>query len=205
MSVNVQVIFYSMYGHVYQMAEAIAEGARQVPGANVSLYQVPELVPEEALKKSGAYEPRQKFAHIPVAKVADMPQADVLLFGTPTRFGIVCGQLKNFLDQTGGLWARGELVGRVGGVFGSTNSQHGGQESTQLSLMPLLISHGMIVTGVPYTCEELNEEHEIMGSSPYGAMTIVGHEGTRKITEKELAIARFQGRRTTEIGLKLRG
>src|SRR4030042_4034025 len=146
-----KVIFYSMYGHIFRMAEAVAEGAREVEGAEVQLLQVPELVPDQALEKSGAKKARQAFAHVPIAKPDGLEEADALIFGAPTRFGNMCAQMRNFLDQTGGLWARNALVGKVGSVFTSSATQHGGQESTILSFHTTLLHHGMVIVGLPYS------------------------------------------------------
>ena len=151
MATKLQVVFYSMYGHVYRMAEAIAEGARSVEGCEVQLLQVPELMPEEVLEQYGAKMARAAFAHIPVATPAQLAEADGIIFGTPTRFGNMAAQMRNFLDQTGGLWAKGALVGKVGSVFASTGTQHGGQETTITSFHSTLFHHGMVVVGVPYT------------------------------------------------------
>jgi NAD(P)H dehydrogenase (quinone) len=204
MSVKVQVVFYSMYGHIYKMAEAVVAGAREVPGTEVSLYQVSELVPEEALVKSGAKAARAAFAHIPVAKPAQLAEADAIIFGTPTRFGNMCAQMRNFLDQTGQLWAQGALVGKVGSVFASTATQHGGQETTITSFHTTLLHHGMIIVGVPYSEQRLVNMNEITGGSPYGASTLAGGDGSRQPSENELAIARTQGRRVAEIARKLK-
>src|ERR1044071_8127442 len=174
MSFNVQVVFYSMYGHLYQMAEAVAAGAREVAGAEVTLLQVPELVPDEALERTGAKAARQAFAHIPIARPDQLAGADAIIFGTPTRFGNMCAQMRNFLDQTGGLWAKGALIGKVGSVFASTGTQHGGQETTITSFHTTLLHHGMIIVGVPYSCQELSNMNEITGGSPYGAGTVAG-------------------------------
>jgi NAD(P)H dehydrogenase (quinone) len=200
---KVQVIFYSMYGHVYRLAEAVAEGARQVAGAEVSLFQVPELVPEEVLEKSGARTARKAFAQVPLAKVEQLAEADALLFGTPTRFGNMCAQMRNFFDQTGGLWVKGALVGKVGSVFASTGTQHGGQETTITSFHTTLLHQGMIIVGVPYTCQQLVNMAEITGGSPYGASTLAGTDGKRQPSENELAIGRFQGKHVAEIARKL--
>jgi NAD(P)H dehydrogenase (quinone) len=205
MSVKVQVVFYSMYGHIYKMAEAVVAGAREVPGTEVSLYQVSELVPEEALVKSGANAARAAFAHIPVAKPAQLAEADAIIFGTPTRFGNMCAQMRNFLDQTGQLWAQGALVGKVGSVFASTATQHGGQETTITSFHTTLLHHGMIIVGVPYSEQRLVNMNEITGGSPYGASTLAGGDGSRQPSKNELAIARTQGRRVAEIARKLKG
>jgi NAD(P)H dehydrogenase (quinone) len=200
---KIQVIFYSMYGHIYTMAEAIAEGARQVRGAEVSVFQVPELVPEDALQRTGAAKARQAFAHIPIAQPDQLPDADAILFGTPTRFGNMAAQMRNFLDRTGGLWAKGALIGKVGSVFASTGTQHGGQETTITSFHTTLLHLGMVIVGVPYSCQELTNMNEITGGTPYGATTLAGADGSRRPSENELAIARFQGRHVAEIAGKL--
>jgi NAD(P)H dehydrogenase (quinone) len=200
---KIQVVFYSMYGHVYRMAEAITEGARQVEKAEVALYQVPELVPEEALEKSGAKAARSVFAHIPVIEPDQLAEADAILFGTPTRFGNMCAQMRNFLDRTTRLWLTGALVGKVGSVFASTASQHGGQETTITSFHSTLLHHGMIIVGVPYTEQRLVQMGEISGGTPYGATTLAGVDGGRKPSEIELEIARFQGRHVAEITRRL--
>jgi len=205
MSIRVQVVFYSMYGHIYRMAEAEAAGAREVPGVEVLLCQVPELVPEEALTRMGAKAARQAFAHVPAADVAKLAEADAIIFGTPTRFGNMCAQMRNFLDQTGGLWMKGALVGKVGSVFTSTGTQHGGQETTITSFHSTLLHHGMIVVGVPYAEQRLLKMDEITGGSPYGAGTLAGADGSRQPTENELAIARYQGRHVATIAKKLKG
>jgi NAD(P)H dehydrogenase (quinone) len=203
MSIQVQVIFYSMYGHVYRLAEAVAEGARQVAGAEVRLLQVPELVPDAVLEKSGAKAARQAFAHVPVAKVEQLADADAILFGTPTRFGNMCAQMRNFLDQTGGLWVKGTLIGKVGSVFASTGTQHGGQETTITSFHTTLLHQGMIIVGVPYSCQGLVNMNEITGGTPYGATTLAGSDGSRQPSENELTIARFQGKHVAEVAARL--
>lgn len=202
---KIQVVFYSMYGHVYQMAEAVAAGAREVQDAEVALYQVAELMPDEVLAKSGALQARQAFAHIPVAAPNELAQADAIIFGTPTRFGNMCAQMRNFLDQTGGLWMSGGLVGKVGSVFTSTATQHGGQETTITSFHSTLLHHGMIIVGVPYSEARLLNMDEITGGSPYGASTLTKGDGSRQPSANELAIARFQGRHVAEITRKLVG
>jgi NAD(P)H dehydrogenase (quinone) len=203
--VKVQVIFYSMYGHIWRLAEAVAAGAREVAGAEVALYQVPELVPAEALERSGAAEARKAFAGVPVAVPNQMADADALIFGTPTRFGNMCAQMRNFLDQAGGLWVQGRLVGKVGSVFASTGTQHGGQETTITSFHTTLLHLGLIIVGVPYSEQRLLNMNEITGGTPYGATTLAGADGkSRPVSENELAIARFQGRYVTEIARKLK-
>ena len=200
---KIQVIFYSMYGHVYRMAEAVAEGAKQVPGAEVSLYQVPELVPDDVLEKYGAKAAKASFAKVPVAKVDQLPDAHAIIFGTPTRFGNMAAQMRNFLDQTGPLWLKGALVGKVGSVFASTGTQHGGQETTITSFHSTLLHQGMIIVGVPYTEPGLTYMGEISGGTPYGATTMAGTDGSRQPTENELKIARYQGKHVVEITSKL--
>jgi len=200
---KIQIVFYSMYGHVYQLAEAVAEGAREVPKTQVQLLQVPELMSEEALEKSGATAAREAFADIPVAKPDNLAEADAIIFGTPTRFGNMCAQMRNFLDQTGQLWFKGALVGKVGSVFASTGTQHGGQETTITSFHSTLLHHGMIVVGVPYSEQRLLNMEEITGGTPYGATTLAGADGSRQPTKNELAIARFQGKHVAEITQKL--
>lgn len=198
----VKVIFYSMYGHVHEMAREVAEGARQVAGTRVELLQVPELVPEETLEESGAKEARAAFGEVPVAEPDDLAEADALLFGAPTRFGNMAAQMRNFLDQTGGLWFNDELVGTVGGFFTSANTQHGGQESTLLTAQVTLQHLGMIVLGVPYSEERQQTLDEISGGSPYGASTVAGLEDSP--TENERGIARFQGRHAARTARQLR-
>ena len=205
MTTKVQVVFYSMYGHVWRMAEAVAEGARSVEGVEVSLFQVPELVPEEALEKAGAKGARAAFAHVPVAQVGALAEADAVIFGTPTRFGNMAAQMRNFLDQTGGLWMKGALIGKVGSVFASTATQHGGQETTLTSFHTTLLHHGMVVVGVPYSEARQMTLGEISGGSPYGATTIAGGDGSRLPSENELAIARFQGAHVAGIAKRLKG
>jgi NAD(P)H:quinone oxidoreductase type IV len=201
--IRVHVVFYSTYGHIYQMAEAIAEGARSVEGAEVSLFQVPELMPEEALEKSGAKGARAAFAHVPIIQPDQLREADAIIFGTPTRFGNMAAQMRNFLDQTGGLWFQGALIGKVGSVFASTASQHGGQETTITSFHSTLLHHGMIIVGVPYSDPGLTNMTEISGGTPYGATTLAGPDGKRMPSENELNIARFQGKHVAQIAGKL--
>ena len=200
---KVQVIFYSMYGHIYRMAEAVAQGAREVKGAEVELLQVSELIPEDVLEKSGAKKAREVFVHIPIAKPADLAETDAVIFGTPTRFGNMCAQMRNFLDQTGGLWAQNALVGKVGSVFTSTATQHGGQETTITSFHTTLLHLGMVIVGLPYSETRQTTLEEITGGSPYGASTIAAGDGSRMPSENELAMARFQGRHVASITQKL--
>lgn len=203
MATKVYVVFYSMYGHIYTMAEAIVAGAREEPDVDVTLFQVPELVPDDVLEKSGAKAARAAFAHVPVMKPEQLADADAIIFGTPTRFGNMAAQMRNFLDQTGGLWMKGTLIGKVGSVFASTASQHGGQETTITSFHTTLLHQGMIIVGAPYSEHRLLGMDEISGGTPYGATTIAGGDGARKPSENELAIARFQGRHVAKITKKL--
>lgn len=203
MATKVYVVFYSMYGHIYKLAEAIAAGAREVQDVDVSVYQVPELVPEDVLEKSGARAARSAFQDIPIIKPEQLADADAILFGTPTRFGNMAAQMRNFLDQTGSLWVNGGLIGKVGSVFTSTASQHGGQETTITSFHTTLLHHGMVIVGAPYSEQRLTNMEEISGGTPYGATTITGADGSRQPSENELAIARFQGRHVAQIAKKL--
>ncbi|MDN5864922.1 MAG: NAD(P)H:quinone oxidoreductase [Gammaproteobacteria bacterium] len=197
MKTGVLIVFYSMYGHIHAMAEAVAEGVRAVEGVEVTLLQVPELVPPAVLEKSGAAEKRKAFAHIPVAKPEQLTEPDAIIFGTPTRYGNMCGQMRNFVDQLGPFWAKGAFENKVGSVFSSSNTQHGGQETTITSFHTTLFHLGMIVVGVPYSETRQMTMDEITGGSPYGASTIAGAEG--RPSENELAIARFQGRHVAAV------
>lgn len=203
MSTKIKVIFHSLYGHVYKLAEAVAEGARSVPGVEVQLLQVQETLPDEVLAKMGAIEAKKAFAHIPVAKPADLADADGVLFGSGTRYGSASAQMQAFFDSTGGLWQKGALVGKAGGVFVSTGTQHGGQETTLVSMQTFLFHQGLVVVGVPYASQELTHMDDITGGSPYGAGTIAGTKGERTPTANELAIARFQGKHTAHVAAKL--
>jgi NAD(P)H dehydrogenase (quinone) len=200
---KVLIVYYSMYGHVHQMAEAIAAGVREEAGAEAVLRRVPETLPVEVLGKMGAIEAQKAFAHIPVCTVDELASADAIIFGTPTRFGNMCGQMRQFLDATGQLWAQGALVGKVGSVFASTATQHGGQESTLLSFHTTLLHHGMLIAGLPYTFSGQSSIDEITGGAPYGATTIAGGQGQRRPSENELAGARFQGKYVASIAVKL--
>ena len=204
MPTKVQVVFYSMYGHIHTMAKAVAEGVGSVEGCSAELLQVPELIPDDVLEKYGAKAARAAFAHIPTAAVDRLAEADAIIFGTPTRFGNMAAQMRNFLDQTGKLWMQGALVGKVGSVFVSTGTQHGGQETTITSFHNTLLHHGMIVVGVPYAEQRLLNMTEITGGSPYGATTIAGADGSRRPSENELSIARFQGAHVAKIARKLK-
>jgi NAD(P)H dehydrogenase (quinone) len=200
---KVLVVFYSTYGHVYKMAEAIAAGAKEVAGAEVEIRRVPETLPPEILAKMGAAEAQKKFSHIPVCAVDELPDADAIIFGTPTRFGNMCGQMRQFLDATGQLWAKGSLVGKVGSVFTSSATQHGGQESTILTFHVTLLHQGLVVVGLPYAFQGQMRIDEITGGSPYGASTIAGGDGSRMPSENELEAARFQGKHVAGIASKL--
>ena len=192
------VLYYSTYGHVETLAGAIAEGARAA-GATVTVKRVPELMSEEVARKAGA----KLDQAAPIATVDELADYDAIVFGTPTRFGNMTAQMRNFLDQTGGLWAQGKLIGKVGSVFASTASQHGGQETTITSFHTTLLHHGMIIVGVPYSAPELTNMTEITGGTPYGATTIANTDGSRQPSENELKLARFQGRHVAEIAAKL--
>jgi NAD(P)H dehydrogenase (quinone) len=200
---KVLVLYYSMYGHVYQLAQAVAEGAKSVADAEVDVRKVPETLSEEILGKMGAIEPQKMQTDVPLCTAEDLGEADAVIFGTPTRFGNMCGQMRQFLDSTGQLWMKGALVGKVGSVFASSNTQHGGQESTILSFHITLLHHGMIIVGLPYAFQGQMTTEEITGGSPYGASTIAGGDGSRLPSENELAGARFQGRHVAEIAKKL--
>jgi NAD(P)H dehydrogenase (quinone) len=205
MATHVKIIFYSMYGHIYRVAEAIADGARTVSGVEVALSQVPEVISDEILERIGAKTARAQFAHIPIATIDDLVSADAVIFGTPTRFGNMCGQMRNYLDQAGGLWAQNKLVGKVGSVFCSTGTQHGGQETTITSFHTTLLHLGMIIVGTPYSQPGLTNMNEITGGTPYGASTLAGADGrSRAVSENELAIARFQGKHVATIAKKLK-
>ncbi|MGE8547472.1 MAG: NAD(P)H:quinone oxidoreductase [Alcaligenes sp.] len=197
---KVLVLYYSAYGHVEKMAQAVAEGARSA-GATVDIKRVPELVPE-AVAKAAHFKLDQE---APVATVADLEHYDAIIVGTGTRFGRISSQMASFLDQAGGLWARGVLNGKVGGAFTSTATQHGGQELTLLSIIHNLLHFGMVVVGLPYSFEGQTRLDEVTGGSPYGASTLAGGDGSRQPTQNELDGARYQGKHIAEITLKLKG
>jgi NAD(P)H dehydrogenase (quinone) len=203
MHMKVLIVFYSMYGHIYRMAQAIAEGAKEVPGTEVVMRRVPETLSEEILGKMGALEAQKSMANIPVCQVDELAGADAIIFGTPTRFGNMCGQMRQFLDSTGQLWAKGALVGKVGSVFASSATQHGGQESTILSFHTTLLHQGMVIVGLPYAFAGQMRIDEITGGSPYGASTIAGGKGERLPSENEIAAARYQGKHVAQIAAKL--
>jgi len=195
---KVLVLYYSAYGHIEKMAYAVAEGARSA-GADVDVKRVPELVPEEVAKASH-YKIDQA---APVATVEELVEYDAIIFGAGTRYGTVASQLRNFIDQTGGLWAKGKLVGKVGSAFTSSATQHGGQESTILGLIPTMMHHGMVVVGLPYAFQGQMGVEEVKGGSPYGASTITGGDGSRQPSAVELDAARFQGAHVARIAAKL--
>lgn len=196
---RILVLYYSMYGHIETMAKAVVEGVKRVDGTEVILKRVPELMSEEVARRVGA----KLDQPAPIATVDELPAYDAIIFGTPTRFGNMCAQMRNFLDQTGRLWLAGSLVGKVGSVFTSTGTQHGGQETTITSFHSTLLHQGMIIVGVPYTCQELLNMDEITGGSPYGAGTLAKADGSRQPSENELIIARFQGEHVAKIARKL--
>lgn len=200
---KLNIVFYSLYGHIYQMAEAMAEGARSIESAKVKLYQVPETLSDETLEKMNALEAKKAFVGVPTAKVENLAEADGIIFGTPTRFGNMCAQMRTFLDSTGQLWLQGGLVNKVGSVFVSTATQHGGQESTILSFHTTLLHHGMIIVGMPYTEKRQMTLEEITGGSPYGATTIAAPDGSRQPSKNELEMARFQGMHVAKIVKRL--
>jgi NAD(P)H dehydrogenase (quinone) len=198
---TVLILYYSMYGHVETMAKAVAEGARSVEGVSVTIKRVPELMSEDAAGKAGAKLDQEA----PIATVDELPNYDAIIFGTPTRFGNMCAQMRNFLDQTGKHWMSGALIGKVGSVFTSTATQHGGQETTITTFHTTLLHQGMIIVGVPYSCQPLLNMKEITGGSPYGAGTLANTDGSRQPSENELTIARFQGEHVGKIAKKLAG
>lgn len=198
---KILVLYHSTYGHIEQMAQAVAEGARQVEGAVVDIKRVPETVPEELARSSG-YKLDQA---APVAEVSDLAAYDAIILGAGTRFGTAASQMRAFLDQTGGLWAQGTLLGKVGGAFTATATQHGGQETTFAGFHNYFLHHGMVVAGLPYAFGGQARLDEITGGSPYGATTITGGDGSRMPSETELDGARFQGRHIADIAKKLHG
>jgi len=207
--VKINVIFHSIHGHIYKMAEAIVEGAREVEGAEVGIYQALETLPNEVLEKMGAIETKKLFAHIPVL-TRDMygdvlAGADALIFGTPTHYGMMTAEMRTVLDGIGGLWSQDAFVGKVGSVFTSSGTQHGGQESTILSFHVTLLHLGMVIVGLPYSEKRQKRMDEITGGSPYGVSTIARGDGSRQPSENELAMARYQGRHVAQIAKKLSG
>ncbi len=202
---KVSIFFYSSFGHMYRMAEAAAEGARQVKGAEVKMFRVPETVPRDILERTGTLEAQRAFAHVPVARVEELAEADAIILGVPTRYGNMCGQMRQFWDSTLQLWLDRSLEGKIGSVMVSTATQHGGQETTIISTHLTMLHHGMIIVGLPYSFEGQSRVDEITGGSPYGATTISAADGSRLPSENELEAARFQGRRVAEIAGKLFG
>ena len=196
---KVLVLYYSAYGHIEAMAQAVAAGVREVQDCEATIKRVPELVPEEVALKSGL----KLDQAAPIAQPAELADYDAIIFGTPTRFGNMAAQMRNFLDQTGGLWMKGALIGKVGSVFAASATQHGGQESTILSFHTTLLHQGMVIVGVPYSCAEQMRIDEITGGSPYGASTIAGGDGKRMPSANELHIARFQGRHVAQLTRQL--
>ncbi len=204
MPTKVYIVFYSMYGHIYKMAQAVEAGAKSVPDTQVSIFQVKETLSDEVLGKMNALGAKKGWVHVPFIEANQLAEADALIFGIPTRYGLVVSPMQNLIDSTGQLWQKGSLVGKVGSIFTSTASQHGGQESTILHAQTFLFHQGMVVVGVPYSCQNLLTLDEITGGSPYGASTITGAQGQRQPSENELTIARFQGKHVAEIAGKLR-
>ena len=202
---KVLIVYYSMYGHIYKMAKAVAEGVSEVSGCEAIIKRVPETLSSEVLGMMGALEAQKGMAHVPIAAVDDLADADAVIFGTPTRFGNMCGQMRQFLDGTGQLWQKGTLVGKAGSVFTSSATQHGGQESTILSFHTTLLHQGMVVVGLPYAFAGQMGITEITGCSPYGASTIAGGQGERMPSDNELSGARYQGAHVARIALKLKG
>jgi NAD(P)H dehydrogenase (quinone) len=198
---KVLVLYYSMYGHIEAMADAIAEGAKSVPGTGVTIKRVAETIPAEQAAAHGVKLDQKA----PVATPDELAAYDAIIFGTPTRFGNMAGQMRTFLDQTGGLWMKGALVGKIGSVFASTGTQHGGQETTITSFHSTLLHQGMVIVGVPYSCSGLTNMSEIAGGTPYGATTLAGTDGSRKPSQNELDIARFQGKHVAELAFKIAG
>lgn len=195
---KILVLYYSMYGHTETMAKAVAEGARRFEGTEVTLKRVPEIIPEEKARDAGV----KLDQSAPFASTDELADYDAIIFGTPTRFGNMCAQMRNFLDQTGGLWANGKLIGKVGSVFTSTGTQHGGQETTITSFHTTLLHHGMIIVGIPYSCKGITKMNEITGGSPYGSSTLADSDGSREPSENEIDIARFQGAHVAEVAKK---
>jgi NAD(P)H dehydrogenase (quinone) len=200
---HVLIVYYSLYGHVAALAQAAAEGVEQIPGMTGMLRRVPETLSPEIIAKMGATEVQKNLSLVPECTLDELVAADAILFGTPTRFGNMCGQMRQFLDATGQIWAQGKLVGKPGGVFCSTATQHGGQETTLASFIFTLLHHGMLIVGLPYAFAGQMRMDEITGGSPYGATTLAAGDVSRKPTENELEGARYQGRRIAEIAKKL--
>ncbi len=202
---KVLIVYYSLYGHIHAMAQAVAQGVKKVDGSQVELRRVPETLTQEVLEKMGAVKAQEAMAHVPVCSMEELVLFDAIIFGTPTRFGNMCGQMRQFLDATGSLWAKDALVGKVGSVFTSSATQHGGQESTILSFHTTLLHHGMIIVGLPYSFKGQTITDKITGGSPYGASTIASTDGSRMPSDNELDAARFQGSHVATIASKLFG
>ena len=198
---KVLVLYYSMYGHIEKLAYAVAEGAREVDGVEVVVKRVPELVPEEVAKQHHF----KLDQPAPIATPNELPDYDAIIIGCGTRYGGMASQMRNFIDQTGGLWAKGALIGKVGSAFSGSASQHGGQEVTLLTTVPFFLHQGMVYVGLPYSCQEQMGVEEVKGGSPYGVTTISAGDGSRQPSEKELGMARFQGRHVATIAKKLKG
>ena len=198
------ILFHSVYGHIFELAKAVEEGVKKA-GLEPMLRKVPETLPDSVVEAIGGMEPRKAWADVPVAQVSDLPEAEAIIIGSPTRFGGMCGQVRQFLDSTGGLFAKGALVGKVGAFFTSSNTQHGGQESTILTSMPFFLHQGMVYAGLPYSFAGQTSVEEIIGGSPYGASTVVGGDGSRRPTQIDLDGARFLGEHVSKIAAKLRG
>lgn len=202
---KILMVYYSTYGHIYKMMQAAAEGAGSVKGAEVTLMRVPETLPKDVLAEMGAAAAQKEQAKVKVCTVEDLAAADAVIFGTPTRFGNMCGQMRQFLDSTGGLWVKGSMIGKVGSVLTSSATQHGGQESTLLSFHTTLLHHGMVIAGLPYSFQGQMDVKEMTGCSPYGASTIAGGKGERMPSQNELEGARFQGRYVAQLAERLAG
>ncbi len=196
---KVLVLFYSAYGHNWEMAQSVADGVKSIDGVEVDIKKVPETLPQELLDKIGISQAQKAWEHIPIAEPNELAEYDAIIFGAPTRFGMMAAQMKSFLDSTGGIWAKGELVGKIGSVFTSSNTQHGGQESTILNFHTVLLHHGMLIAGLPYTFEGQSVSDEITGGSPYGASTIAGADGSRRPSENELNGAFYQGKHVAKM------
>lgn len=196
---KILVLYYSMYGHIERMAEAVAEGALEVEGVESAIKRVPEIIPEDRARAMGVKLDQKA----PIATTDELAGYDAIIFGTPTRFGNMTAQMRNFLDQTGKLWMEGALIGKAASVFTSTGTQHGGQETTITSFHSTLLHHGMVIVGVPYSCKGLTVMTEITGGSPYGSSTLAGADGKRMPSENELSIARFQGQHVAQIAKRL--
>lgn len=201
---KILVLFYSTYGHIYHMAKAVVEGAKQIEGIEVELKRVPETLSLEVIEMMGATQAQTAFSEVPIASVNELADYDAIIFGSPTRFGNMTAQMKAFLDATGSLWAAGTLIGKIGSVFTSSATQHGGQESTILSFHTVLLHHGMLIAGLPYSFAGQTIITEMSGGSPYGASTIAGGDGSRMPSENELQGARFQGKHVASLVARMK-